>query len=229
MSETEWLTCVDPEPMLELLRGNASGRKMRLFACACCRRIWHLLHDKRSRKAVECSEQFADGHIDKEQLSAARKEADDARWARALSYREALTDKKRRIHYAANAAMLVASATGNATKLFHRMRLAASAALGAELLETGSSSLHNCQLLREIFGNPFRWTVVEPTILAWNDSIIPRLAKSIYDDQAFDLLPILADALEDAGCIDADMLLHCRLPGGHIRGCWVIDDLLGRE
>ena len=84
-------------------------------------------------------------------------------------------------------------------------------------------------LLRDVFGNPFRWTLLDPSWLAWNDGTVHKIAQAIYDERAFDRLPILADALEDAGCDDADILRHCREPGEHVRGCWVIDLLLGKE
>jgi hypothetical protein len=84
-------------------------------------------------------------------------------------------------------------------------------------------------LLRDIFGNPFRPVPADPNWLSWNDGTIPELAQAVYDDRAFDRLPVLADALEEAGCVNADMLAHCRGPGPHVRGCWVVDLLLGKS
>jgi hypothetical protein len=72
-------------------------------------------------------------------------------------------------------------------------------------------------------------TDVETIWLSWNDGIVPKLAQAIYDDRVFDRLPILADALEEAGCTNADILNHCRQPGEHVRGCWVVDLLLGKS
>ncbi|MBY0522840.1 MAG: hypothetical protein K2R98_05560 [Gemmataceae bacterium] len=84
-------------------------------------------------------------------------------------------------------------------------------------------------MVREIFGNPFRPMSVEPSCVAWCGATVGKLADVIYEERAFDRLPILADALEDAGCTDAAILEHCRGPGLHVRGCWVVDLLLGRE
>ena len=75
----------------------------------------------------------------------------------------------------------------------------------------------------------FRPLPLDPRWLAWNDGAVRKMAQVIYDDRAFDRLPILADALEDAGCDNAAILSHCRGPGEHVRGCWVVDLLLGKE
>ena len=83
-------------------------------------------------------------------------------------------------------------------------------------------------LLSDMF-NPFRPAPVENSWLVWNDAAIPKMAQTIYDAPAFDRLPLLADALEEAGCADADILSHCRTPGEHVRGCWVVDLLLGKS
>ncbi len=83
-------------------------------------------------------------------------------------------------------------------------------------------------ILRELLGNQYRPVAVSPSWHAWNGGTVVKLAQAIYDERAFDRLPILADALEEAGCDIADILGHCRGPGPHVRGCWVVDLLLGK-
>ncbi|OWK40938.1 hypothetical protein FRUB_04830 [Fimbriiglobus ruber] len=79
-------------------------------------------------------------------------------------------------------------------------------------------------LVREIFGNPFRPAVADQI---WLSFTVTALARQIYDSFDFSLMPILADALQDAGCDNEDILAHCRSDGPHVRGCWVVDLLLG--
>jgi hypothetical protein len=94
---------------------------------------------------------------------------------------------------------------------------------------TVASRKEQTPLARDIFGNPFRPAVVDPAWLIWNGGLVRRLAQSVYDGRAFDRLPVLADALEDAGCAESAVLEHCRCPGPHARGCWVVDALLGKR
>jgi hypothetical protein len=86
-----------------------------------------------------------------------------------------------------------------------------------------------CQLLRCIFGNPFRPVAIDPAWLTWNDATVRRIAIAINDEQAFERLPILADALEDAGCAEPAVLDHLRGPGPHARGCFVVELLTSRK
>ncbi len=213
MTESEWLACTDPEPVLESLSGKASERKMRLFAAACCRRIWHLLDDRRSRRAVEVAERFADGLVDPQELS-------EANWRSAWWLMAGLAAAEN----APNQALIAATnTTASYVHLDGTSRLA---------IEAGGPGEREPQLrlLRDIFGPlSFRPVALDPAWLAWNHGTVPALARRIYEEQAYHDLPILADALEDAGCVDEDILAHCRQPGEHVRGCWVVDLLLGKS
>jgi hypothetical protein len=84
-------------------------------------------------------------------------------------------------------------------------------------------------LFRDVFGNPFRPVTIQPAWLGWNEGTVVKMAQAIYDERAFDRMPILADALEEAGCTNQDILSHCRSGGEHVRGCWVVDLLLGKK
>jgi hypothetical protein len=105
------------------------------------------------------------------------------------------------------------------------MVIARDAARLTEANENGAQS----SLLRDVVGNPFRLIAFDPTWLAWNGGTVPKLAQAIYDERRFADLPILADALEEAGCSEPAILSHCRSDGQHVRGCWVVDLLLGKE
>ena len=101
--------------------------------------------------------------------------------------------------------------------------------MNAPGLDITKERLAQSNLLRDVFGNPFRPVAVEPAWLAWGGGTVRQLAQAIYDERAFERLPVLADALEEAGCTNADVLGHCRQPAEHVRGCWVVDLLLGRS
>jgi hypothetical protein len=203
---------------------------LRLFACECCRRIWHLLPDQRCRRAVQIAETFAEGKGGTRLLR--RVEG-----AGEYYYDNQEDVPEERLGYHAGgvifqlgqerlAAGVVADATSDAvacsTLDAGGDRSAADAAKHAE-------SIAQCHLLRDIFGDFFRSVFVAPAWLSWNGGTIAKLAQALYEDRAFHRLPVLADALNEAGCTDADILGHCRQPGPHVRGCWVVDLLLGKE
>jgi hypothetical protein len=89
-----------------------------------------------------------------------------------------------------------------------------------------AEQLYHVRLLRDIFGNPFRPVAFDP---AWRTDTAVSLAKQMYESRDFGVMPILADALQDAGCDSDDVLGHCRGAGPHVRGCWVVDLVLGKE
>jgi hypothetical protein len=92
--------------------------------------------------------------------------------------------------------------------------------------ESDKEQAVQCEILRCVLGNPFRSVTLDPT---WLTPTVTQLAIAIYHDRSFDRMPVLADALSDAGCDNEDILNHLRQPGVHVRGCWVLDLVLGKE
>lgn len=220
VTEAEWQASADPLMMLARKLIEADERKLRLFAVACCRSVEHLLIDPRSKNAVAVAEEYADGLATENELEAAGEQADAVWNAAALDsadgFDDATTD-------AAEAAAYAAFTETTYLAALHAADASASAVQYGGRRQDKES--HQAALLRDIFGNPFRPAALDPT---WRTSTVIALAAGIYADRAFDRLPILADALEDAGCSAAEVLAHCRTDGPHVRGCHVVDLVLGR-
>jgi hypothetical protein len=234
MTEAEWLACTDPQQMLKNLPGEASERKLRLFACACCRRVWHKLKDERSRQAMIVAERYADGLATEAELDEARAAAWVAegelsqvgprgirRRAALAAARAAERNKLQNAAFSANTAeawiaALVAARAAGRTK----------ARVADKIAALDASKGFQAALLRDTFGNPFRPVHLDPQ---WQTPAVKALAQVIYEENSFQDLPILADALEEAGCDNEEMLSHCRGPGLHARGCWALDLLLGKS
>jgi hypothetical protein len=203
MTETEWLACADPIRMLEFLRGKASKRKLRLFACAWGFEVWSRMSDQRSQNALLTAEQFADGLCD---LGTLRAACDDA-W-----------EARRKADTWATQAALTASYDG------YDIDRAISQVNYEMVRVRREGGLP--ERLRCLFGNPFRPVL---TNRDWATSTVVALASQMYESRDFSAMPILSDALQDAGCDNADILDHCRNPGPHCRGCWVVDLVLGKS
>lgn len=221
MTEQEWLAFTDPGKMVKAIRRRkASERKRRLFGCACCRHIWHLIPDERSRRAVLVAERFADGLAGEIELKTASQEA-------RLAHEQFVGRPPDQRYYSSGACWcVVVKSAGDAVIAWHSAASAVGMAGGSSDVEQAVQ----CSLVLDIFSNPFQPPLsVDPSWLAWNDSTIPNLAQCIYEEGAFDRLAILADALEDAGCTEPHLLNHCRSRGLHVRGCWAVDLLLGKE
>jgi hypothetical protein len=203
MTELEWQNAAEPHAMLEFLQktGSPSDRKLRLFAVTCSRRMWDWI-DPLGRHAVEVAERFADGAAGPEEMRAGRLACQGA----------------------GGQASWYAAATNPAIAARNAARSAQSGAMAraAEADELAAQA----HLLREIFGNPFRPLSFDP---AWLTPGVVELAQAMYEGRAFQQMSDLAEALEQAGCSDAEMLKHCRETGPHVRGCWVVDGLLGRD
>jgi hypothetical protein len=226
MTEAEWLAGTDYQAMLRCLRGRASERKLRLFACACWQRLRHLLQDGHLRWFLGLLEPHADGLVPPQELWAARQAA----WVAVRSLRQGRPAVETREELAARRMALWGAREVAWTAALQAARTARGVAARIGDWAAAAELKSQCDLLHEVVGNPFRRAPVDPAWLAWEGGTVPRLAGAVYEGRAFDQLPILGDALEEAGCTDADLLAHCRQqPGAHVRGCWVIDLLLGKE
>ena len=234
MTETEWLACTDPEWMPDFLKGRASGRKLRLFACACLRRMVHLgWPDAEPSKALEVSEAFADGRAGAGQLAEVRSNlwamgGISPKWAVNCAGHAVLDDDA---HEAATGAVHMG-------RQFYYLRAAArrkgrnwfvydvnpETPEGIAAREVGSKE--QAEILRDVTGNPFRPVTLDPP---WLTPAVVSLARTIYDERAFGRVPELANALVKAGCTNRDILEHCRSGGPHVRGCWVVDLILGKS
>lgn len=238
MTETDWLSSSNPVAMLRLITENPDHasidciqdhRKLRLFSVAMWRRHPHILTERNGWQLVEVGERFADGLATDEEVRKVRA-AHGIDWDGGTMTYEAWVIQACR-HW-----------VGALTPPKNR--------------ESEKVAVANA--VREVFGNPFRPVTIDPQWLTWNDGTIPRLAESIYQERAWDRLPILADALEEAGCqgercrscINGDsmvtafkkcfqcggrgwkdhpVLAHLRSPDPHVRGCWALDLLTGRK
>lgn len=214
-SEARWRTSDNPYAMLRTR--VADDRKLRLFGCACCRFAWPSLADGRSRAAVEVSEQFADGLAAASRLA----EAHDAANA-------AIREMPERLRESPAFLACSAAAAAASTAYPKDASIAASNALiEASDWEDGAAETRvlHADLLRDILGNPFRRVRFEPS---WRSEDAVLLAKAMYEARDFSGMPVLADALEESGCNNDEVLNHCRTPGVHVRGCHVVDLVLGK-
>jgi hypothetical protein len=227
MTEAEWLTGGDPEAMLNLLFGAGLERKLRLFACACVRRVWPSVRDRRCRIALQVAERFVDGQATGEELQVAYHAAVEAtrRFGGALHPAEFAARDAAGIHpYAA--------ARDAARGAIHAVHAGTWTprdpgdydALIADLV---AARQDQCSILRDLVGNPFRPpAAIDPGWVRWNGDTVAKLAEAMYAARNFGDLPVLADALEEAGCQERLILAHCRGREEHFRGCWVVDAVL---
>jgi hypothetical protein len=210
MTEAEWVACEDPGLLLKQLKGQVSDRKLRLFAVACCRAVWRQLGES-GRRAVEVAEGFCDGILGVAELEQIRDEAH-----RAMP--PAFQDRAGWFHWAA-------AMTVDEPAFFVAFQVD-SQLDGCAIPET-AQMVRTEGFLRDIFGNPFRPVAFAPQ---WRTAAAVALASQMYESREFANMPILADALEDAGCDNDDIIAHCRDPKAtHVRGCWVVDLVLGKE
>jgi hypothetical protein len=256
MTEAEWLVGTSPQKMLRFLLGTdyprvqdvesfpackGSDRKLRVFACACYYRVRHLLPNVLAQAAVEVAERFADATAKREDLQQAEASvweplrALEQRWqasrgaertalqptheALALALQVVWAQAPKAAYYASSNACWTVAAIANPGAA------CSDAAFVASELAEGKVQ---AEILRCIFGNLFRTVVARAAVFRWSDATVRKIAQVIYRNGAFNRLPVLADALEKAGCTDPAILQHLRGPGPHVRGCWPLDLLLDK-
>ena len=242
MTEDEWLTGNDVRGMLWFLALRATERQLLLFAVACCQRIANLLIDPRSQRVIEAAERLAEGRTTYARLVEC---ADDAELAWADRMRiaaragGAFSEKShtpeyrhaRRAAHAADAARRFRDRIETAVDWLTCAVRNAAGDVSCDALGSVRAPADNPEreyhrrLLVDIFGNPFRPVAADPR---WLTSPVLDLARAMYDGRDFGPMTVLADALEEAGCGEPDVLAHCRGDGPHARGCWVVDLVVGK-
>ncbi len=247
MTEAEWLT-TDTKPVLMLrhVRDAVPARKLQLVAAGSCRLIWDRLPGSGLRAAVEALERYADGAASDDEFAEARSEYlsvegryDEARFG---TGGEPGDEVRTAAVNAVSSALALYSVAPEGTERCLAwvcefvIRVSPEGEKGPRWREVRRRM---CDLLREVVGNPFRRWQVVPDWLGGGvvqpdgrtvrlTAAARKLAEGIHADQAHDRLPILADALEEAGVTDGELLAHCRAATGHVRGCWALDVVLGK-
>lgn len=242
MDAQEWQAAENPYPMFDYLGRSVSPRKLRLFGIACCRRIWNLMPDVRCHQAVALAERLVEGEAAEEEVRQLREQLKQAYLALNQQMTSEDTAAQVRLWCLGAARNLLQNdddylqntpiGAGDAD-LIWVWRSANSAVAHYYQIAPDLPSLDHlfgeylaqANLLREILGNP-----IDPIKFdgRWRTSAVMEVGQAIYGQHGFERLPILADALTDAGCDSRELLAHCRQAGEHVRGCWALDLVLGR-
>jgi hypothetical protein len=210
----------------------ATERKLRLLAAGWCRDIVYLLpRNKRRWAAIRIIERYADGLASVWELAEARIAGSDAERQRhhPQAGRAVYWAASRRPDITCLTSVWEGAGEAIALDAMKQAQVPPREMAGVYDQALAEITRRQADLVRECLGNPFRPASVDTAWLTWASGIVVHLAEAIYDEQAFDRMPILADALEEAGCSDADILGHLRDARPHVRGCFVLDVLTGRS
>jgi hypothetical protein len=209
MTADEWVECHDPAELLEALSNVSADERRWCYVTFCLRGV------EADRAAELLGRRLAGEPQTDSDVDYVREVIYQARWTSGGGY----SMGRKPVH--------LSPATQRARAAAAAFQPSAKAAAVAVTQETRHLLQRDqCEWLRCLFTNPFRPAAFAP---AWRSETAVALASAIYAERAFDRLPILADALEEAGCDHADILAHCRGPGPHARGCWVVDGVLGKQ
>jgi hypothetical protein len=230
MTEEEWLSCDHPALMLNLIRGKSSERKLRLFACACCRSVWSLLNSALLWHAVEIGEGCADRLIDEKEIDRLQQEM----WISETVDRNAQNAAAGAVappHFLSQGWFVHAVAALEHERAFQEAVRRGERRLPPDIKRRSVRALMG--LFRDVFVNPFRPVVLDPR---WQTPLTVDLAEAAYQQRILPVghldpvrLAVLSDAIEETGCADQTILGHLRTPGPHVRGCWLVDALLSKE
>ena len=220
--EERWVDLKSPNQMLNFLQNYGkihNIRKLQLSSVAFLRSIWNIgaMKNIHNQKAVEMVENFADGNIGIEELN------------------NTIED-----HKVTLSPIINAEYSDNPVSAYDFAMQSSTTSVASIGLSVGGEEeaprrnqevIFQANLVRDIFGNPFETNppVINPEWLAWDGGVVKNMADRIYNERDFAALPVLADALQDAGCDDERILSHLRGSGPHVRGCWCLDLILGKE
>ena len=226
------LTWVEGKGVFDLIKsfqGLLGARRTRLLAVAFCDRVAHLPHEDACREWLEVARRYADKKAHRTGMAKTHSAAEDAyaRFGQPTALRG----------MAIQSTLCALVYTLHPTRRYYAEVVANFAVRASsydasdrtgQIVAYAPENAHQLRLLRDVLGRPDDVSVSAPNDwLGWHGGLVPKLTRGIYEDRAFDQMPVLGDALEDAGCADEAILSHCRGPGPHVRGCWVVDMLSG--
>jgi hypothetical protein len=224
----DWFTIKNPDPLFDLLGDLTTERKLRLFLVACARSVLPSSPDEQTMNALETAEQFGDGLVTSSRLSRVRKEIIDSHATRRKRWPVLYSAHIRSVPawHATREKIARAAREGSRTCAWSSQRTVVFPG-SVQMAYPAEELMKQANFLRDIFGNPFQPISFDP---AWRTANTIGLASAMYESREFSNMPILADALEEAGCDQPDFLAHCRgEQATHVRGCWVVDWVLGKS
>jgi hypothetical protein len=237
MNEEEWLTAQHSATLLHFIAPKVSDRKLHYFAIACARRLAPILPEPASLQGIDVLERFVEGQCNEESVHAFSYDVEGA----AFSVEAGHAPWQGVVEQLPHNLLAELAANPDCTVESARRILTSAAYFVDEVFSTvpwerrfpdwvsipGGSLFRPVWLVHEIFGNPFRQVKMPRK---WRTSTAVALARQVYDSRDFGAMLILADALQDAGCDNEDILAHCRGASlTHVRGCWVVDLVLGKS
>ncbi|MGF1580111.1 MAG: hypothetical protein ACFCD0_12180 [Gemmataceae bacterium] len=226
MTEAEWYQCKDLHQMMRQFSFRGHDRKWRLFAVACCKHFWPTNAHEMATHGLSIAKKYADGVVSLKELVQTHRQIQAAHramvsnWAYVVRVSPGSTHRPTEDDLAVVSSLEIAITVTKEDLDTHEV---------VRRCNGGTSTTRGRKwqrrLLRCVFANPTRTTEFDAQSLSHD---VLAIAKTIFDESRFDHLPILADALEESGCNDGELLDHCREKCNHVPGCWVLDLILGK-